>query len=160
MYIALWFQLNWGVGVGWGGVGYFHFFLQFQTKSFTAVADGNGLRLWVCGWESATTFSILTLSLKALSIMGLFATLSINNTQHKRHSAYQYWVPSCSVSSCWMSSCWVYHLKRYYAECFGASERDICNRRWYISSQTDRKRDRGRKMTGGRAIFSWSIGPR
>jgi len=35
----------------------------------------------------ATTISIMTLSMMRLIIMGLFVTLSINNIQHKRHSA-------------------------------------------------------------------------
>ncbi len=34
-----------------------------------------------------TTFSIMTPSIMTLYIMGLFVTLSINDTQHKRHSA-------------------------------------------------------------------------
>jgi hypothetical protein len=36
---------------------------------------------------SITTLSITTLSITRYSIMGLFATLSINNTQYKQHSA-------------------------------------------------------------------------
>ncbi len=35
----------------------------------------------------ATTFSITTFSIMTLSIKGLFLTLSINDIQHKRHSA-------------------------------------------------------------------------
>ncbi len=44
----------------------------------------------------ATTLSITTLSIMTLSIIGLFATLSINGTQH-RHSTEQYFVPLCRV---------------------------------------------------------------
>jgi hypothetical protein len=39
--------------------------------------------------RGAMTFSITTLSTMTLSIKGLFVTLSINDIQHKRHSACQ-----------------------------------------------------------------------
>jgi hypothetical protein len=35
------------------------------------------------GSDGATTLSIMTFSIMALSIKGLYVTLSINNTQHK-----------------------------------------------------------------------------
>ncbi len=56
----------------------------------------------------------MTLSIKAFIIMAIFATLSINNTKYKWHSAkwisYHYadyinlfWVSLCCMSSCWVS---------------------------------------------------------
>jgi hypothetical protein len=57
-----------------------------------------------------TTFSITTFTVMSLSIKGLFVTLSINDIQHKRHSAHnksECRVSLCWVSFCWMSLCWV-----------------------------------------------------
>ncbi len=53
--------------------------------------------------KRATTFSITALSIMTLSIMGLFATLSIKVAQHKHHSAKQYQVLLRLVSLCWVS---------------------------------------------------------
>jgi hypothetical protein len=57
--------------------------------------------------NGATTLSIMTLSITTLSIMtfriiGLFATLSLNDTQHKQ-SAEQYCVPLCRISRFFIS---------------------------------------------------------
>jgi hypothetical protein len=87
--------------------------------------------------------------------MGLSATLSTIDTQHTsieyRHAECNHAVmQSVAFFTCYAECC---NAQCRYAECLGAGERDICNRRWYVSSQTDRKRDRERKMTGGRAIF-------
>jgi hypothetical protein len=60
---------------------------------------------------SMTTLSMSRFSIESLSLMGLFAALSINDTQ--------YWVSLCRMSLCWVS--WL--LKCYagccYAECRG-----------------------------------------
>jgi hypothetical protein len=41
---------------------------------------------------SITTFSITTFNITTLSTKGLFATVSINDTKHKRYSAQQFLV--------------------------------------------------------------------
>ncbi len=54
---------------------------------FSGFSDLWKLNHWVVLIKSltkgATTFSITTLSIKTFSVAGLFATLSINDAQHK-----------------------------------------------------------------------------
>jgi hypothetical protein len=47
----------------------------------------NGATAFSITTLSIMTLSITTLSITTLSIRGLFVTLSINDIQHKRHSA-------------------------------------------------------------------------
>jgi hypothetical protein len=75
---------------------------------------------------SIMTLGIMTLGITTLSIMDLFATLSINETQHKRHLTQM--TPSLAVSSdialieAFLSCYAECHCAECrYAECSGAS---------------------------------------
>jgi len=61
-----------------------------------------------CG---ATTFNIMTFSIKTLKNNDTHHNGPICDSQHKWPSAYPYWVPLCLVS------CWVSRLFKCYAEC-------------------------------------------
>jgi hypothetical protein len=63
--------------------------------------------------DGATTLSIMTLSITTLSMRIFHVTLSICDSQHKRHSALLLgW-----VSLCWVSHFIYYYAERHYAEC-------------------------------------------
>jgi hypothetical protein len=59
---------------------------------------------------SITTFSITTFSIMTFSIRGLYVTLGISDSQHKRHSGLQCFAIMLSVTFylllSWMSKCW------------------------------------------------------
>ncbi len=76
------------------------------------------LALYEAFQKGATTFSIMTFSIMTLSLRGLYVILSISDSQHKRHSAWKYfviilsvimlsvtfyWLLLCGVSICWVS---------------------------------------------------------
>jgi hypothetical protein len=63
----------------------------------------------------ATTLSITTFSIMALSIKGLVATFSINDTK-QNHTLPLWWINSLCWVSRFLLLCW---MSLYYAECRG-----------------------------------------
>jgi hypothetical protein len=59
---------------------------ELDPRSFRELVTGQHGLIYFPG---TTTFSITTFSRTTLNIKGLFVTLSINDIQHKRHSALQ-----------------------------------------------------------------------
>jgi hypothetical protein len=63
-------------------------FKSQSLKQANLVTKASGYALVGLPPPGATKFSTMTHCIMTLSIMGLFATLSINGTQPKWHSAY------------------------------------------------------------------------
>ncbi len=106
-----------------------HWDVHFENKVFFFSKIPKMTEIWNDKWAEVvigaattfgiTTFSIETPSMMTLSINGLLATLSINDTQHKitKNTLYQEplsWVCSliypyakCWILLCWMSLWWV-----------------------------------------------------